>query len=205
MKTAGVLVNQHPSLRKMTPSFSVPTGMSLPDAVPIPNIPYRLPSLNAPRWVPIVTPLSDPEMMQEPKVAPPQETIEEKPKPKPKPLPKPELPPLPTPKPEEPIAPVAPEIVVEQPIIIEIPFIGEIPVPPKEMLVTAGTTAAVAASVSVVAALSATTLINNLRKGFKPLLKFVMKRILKRKNKYTTSWARQRRLERLQHQHKRHT
>lgn len=209
MKRAGALVSQHPSLRKMTPSFNVPTGMSLPDAVPIPNIPYSLPSLNAPRWVPIVTPLSDPEMMQEPKVAPPQETIEEKPKPKPKPLPKPELelepPPLPTPKPEEPITPIAPEIVVEQPIIIEIPFIGEIPVPSKELLVTAGSTAAVAASVSVVAALSATTLINYLMKAFKPLLKFVMKRILKRKNKYTTSWARQRRLERLQHQHKRHT
>ena len=185
----------------MTPSFSVPTGMSLPDAVPIPNIPYRLPSLNAPRWVPIVTPLSDPEMMQEPKVAPPQETIEEKPKPPPKP----ELPPLPTIKPEEPIAPVAPEIVVEQPLIIEIPFIGEIPVPPKELLVTAGTTAAVAASVSVVAALSATTLVNNLMKVFKPLLKFVMKRVLKRNNKYTTSWARQRRLERLQHPRKRNT
>ena len=205
VKTAGVLVNQHPSLRKMTPSFNVPTGMSLPDAVPIPNIPYSLPNLNAPRWVPIVPPLSDPEMMQEPKVAPPQETIEEKPKPKPKPLAKPESPPQPKPKPEETITPVVPEIIAEQPVIIEIPFIGEIPVPPKELLVTAGSTAAVAASVSVVAALSATTLINYLMKAFKPLLKFVMKRILKRNNKYTTSWARQRRLERLQHQHKRHT
>ena len=204
MKTAGVLVNQHPSLRKMTPSFNVPTGMSLPDAVTIPNIPYSLPSLNAPRWVPIVTPLSNPEMMQEPKVAPPQETIEEKPKPKPepKPLPKPEPSPPPTPKPEETITPVAPEIVVEQPIIIEIPFIGEIPVPPAELLVTAGTTAAIAASVSVVVAMSATTVINYLMKLLKPIIKFIMKRILKRKNKYTVNWARMQRSERLLHRRK---
>jgi len=202
VKTAGALVSQHPSLRKMTPSFNVPTGISLPDAVPIPNIPYRLPSLNAPRWVPIVSPLSDPEMMQEPKVAPPQETIEEKPKPRPKPLAKPESLPQPKPKPEETITPVTPEIIVEQPVIIEIPFIGEIPIPPAELLVTAGTTAAIAASVSVAAALSATTLINYLMKAFKPALKFVMKRMLKRNNKYTVSWARQRQLERLQHRRK---
>ena len=189
----------------MIPSFNVPSGVSLPDAIPIPNIPYRLPSFDMPRWTPIVPPLTEQQMMTEPRVPPSQEEIiKEKPKPKPKPQPKPEqsLPSKPPPEKEEPQTLVIPEVIVEETIVIEIPFIGEIPIPPAELLVTAGTTAAIAASVSVVAALSATTLINYLMKAFAPALKFVMKRVLKRNNKYTVSWARQRQTERLQHRRK---
>ena len=97
----GALVKQHRSLRKMIPSFSVPSGVSLPNAVPIPNIPYSLPNFNTPRWVPIVTPLEKPAMMQEPKVAPPQEeVIEEKPATKPQSKPEPQVAPGPQSQPD---------------------------------------------------------------------------------------------------------
>jgi len=199
-KTAGVLVKQHHLSKEMIPSFSVPSSVSLPNATPIPSIPYSFPSFSTPRWVPIPTPLDELEMMQEPRVAPPQEAIEEKPKPSPKPTPQPQ-PALP-PKPGIPVTPVVPEEVIEKPVVIEVPFIGEIPVPPQELLVTAGTTAAIAASVSVVAAMSATTVMNYLMKLSKPIIKFIMKRILKRKNKYTVNWARMQRSERLLHRRK---
>ena len=190
----------------MIPSFRVPSGVSLPDAMPIPSVPYRFPPLGTPRWTPIVKPLPQHQMMEAPNVPQKEEEfIEEKPEPKPKPKPRPTAPV----KEQKPVAPKpvidkqeqvedepAEITAVEIPLTIEVPFIGSVPVPPAELLVTAGTTAAVAASVSVVAALSATTLMNYLLKLFKPLIKFIMKRILKRKNKYTTSWARQRRLDR---------
>ncbi len=194
----------------MIPSFQVPTSVSLPNAMPIPNIPYRLPSFDVPRWTPIVPPLPEHQMMAPPSVAPQsEEATEEKPapqKPEPQPpvfLPLPEIPKPAEVKPEPNVIPQqVVEEVVEEIVVIEIPFVGEIPVPSKEVLITAGSTAAVAASVSVVAALSATTIMDHLVKLFKPLLKFVMKRILKRKNKYTTTWARQRQSERLLHRRK---
>ena len=184
----------------MIPSFQIPTSVSIPDALPIPNIPYQLPSYTMPRWTPIVPPLPEQQMLRAPRAAPIEEKVEEdKPEKKPaqSPVNLPASPPLnlkvPILEPEV-IAPAPIPVKAETPLIIEIPFVGEMLVPSKELLVTSGATAAIAASVSVVAALSATSLVNYLLKVFKPIIKFIMKKILKRNNKYTISWARQRRL-----------
>lgn len=197
--TAGALVKQHHFL-KMIPSFQIPTSVSIPDALPIPNIPYKLPSYSMPRWTPIVPPLPELQMLPVPRTAPIEEKVEEdKPEKKPaqSPVNPPASPPLnlkvPILEPEV-IAPAPIPVEAKTPLIIEIPFVGEMPVPSKELLVTSGATAAIAASVSVVAALSAKSLVNHLLKVFKPIIKFIMKKILKRNNKYTISWARQRRL-----------
>lgn len=192
----------------MIPKFQVPTSVSLPDALPIPNIPYTLPSLEMPRWTPIVTPLPEQQRMEPPVVKPQDEVIEEKPRQERKPTVEPKQEPRTEPVIQPPVTEEAPPpepvvtVETETPLVIELPIIGEIPVPSKELLVNTGLTAAIAASVSVVAALSATTLINYLMKLFKPLMKFILKRILKRKNKYTISWARQRRSEKLLRQRK---
>lgn len=196
-KKAGVLARQHRSIKTMIPSFNIPTSVSLPNATSIPSIPYQLPSFDIPRWVPIVLPLDEPAMMQEPKVAPSEEEVKEEPKEEIKPpvasppvIPIPPLPPIIQ---EQPVIPQTPEVITEQPLSVELPFIGELPVPSTEVLITAGTTAAVAGSVSVVAAVGATASFNYLSKAFQSILKFVFKKILKRKNRHTVTWARRRR------------
>ena len=183
----------------MIPQISLPPNLGMPDSTALPSLPFSYPSFESPRWTPIpprVPVMADPTA---PNVEPQSEAPVPKPVPKPMPKPRPVQQPLPTPEPEpkaeEPVE------VINETVIIELPFVGEIPVPSKELIVTAGSTAAVAASVSVVAALASGSLLKFLMKLFKPIMKFLLKKVLKKNNKFTESWARKRRAERL-HRHK---
>ena len=72
---------------------------------------------------------------------------------------------------------------------ITIPFTDvQIPVPKQEILVTAGTTAAV----SVVATLTATAVFKRTVQVLKPLIQQVVKRVQKGRGKEVPSWSRQR-------------
>tara|TARA_R100001082_G_scaffold308_3_gene200 strand:- start:137 stop:712 length:576 start_codon:yes stop_codon:yes gene_type:complete len=79
--------------------------------------------------------------------------------------------------------------------VIEVPFLGEIPIPRAEILVTATTTAGAAAAASVAATLVASSAFGHIMKVLKPSLKFVFQKLLKKENKFTRSWARQRLME----------
>jgi len=187
----------------MIPQISLPPNMGLPDSTALPSLPFSYPPFEAPRWTPIpprVPVMADPTA---PNVEPQTEAPVPKPVPKPMPKPRPvqQPTPIPTPIPEPELEEKEPAEVINETIIIELPYIGEIPVPSKELIVTAGSTAAVAASVSVVAALASGSLLKFLMKLFKPIMKFLLKKVLKKNNKFTESWARKRRAERL-HRHK---
>lgn len=175
----------------------MPARMALPDSIPIPNIPVKLPSFSLPRWTPVPVPLDEHPLMQEPKTSPKKEETKEEPKPKKLPVPEPQLPPLPAIpeyllKPDPLIPPVIENVkpIKKDVAIIEVPILGEIPLPTRDVLITVSSTAAVAATVSVAATMGGTALLKYLTTAFKPILKFLLKRILKRKQ---PTWARQRR------------
>jgi hypothetical protein len=75
----------------------------------------------------------------------------------------------------------------------------EMPLPSTEVMVTAATTASIAAVVSVTGTLAAKTVFDYLLKLIKPTLKIAVNKLAKARGKPTTTWARQRRQER---QHK---
>ena len=96
-----------------------------------------------------------------------EEMIEEEKKPQQQEKPQAETPPLdarelPIPKPEIP----KPKPEAETPVI-ELPVVGDIPIPPKETVILAGTTA----TASVAAALAGKALLEQLLKVFKPIVK----------------------------------
>lgn len=72
----------------------------------------------------------------------------------------------------------------------------EMPLPSTEVMVTAATTASIAAVVSVTGTLAAKTVFDYLLKLIKPTLKIVVNKLAKARGKPTTSWARQRLQER---------
>ena len=72
----------------------------------------------------------------------------------------------------------------------------EMPLPSTEVMVTATTTASIAAVVSVTGTLAAKTVFDYLLKLIKPTLKIVVNKLAKARGKPTTSWARQRLQER---------
>lgn len=84
-------------------------------------------------------------------------------------------PPIPEPKPE-----------TETPVI-ELPVVGDIPVPPKETVILAGTTA----TASVAAALAGKALLEQLLKVFKPIVKQLFVRGKKLLNKDLTPYEEQ--------------
>ena len=72
----------------------------------------------------------------------------------------------------------------------------EMPLPSTEVMVTAATTASIAAVVSVTGTLAAKTVFDYLLKLIKPALKVAVNKLAKARGKPTTSWARQRLQER---------
>ena len=72
----------------------------------------------------------------------------------------------------------------------------EMPLPSTEVMVTAATTASIAAVVSVTGTLAAKTVFDYLLKLIKPALKVAVNKLAKARGKTTTSWARQRLQER---------
>ena len=72
----------------------------------------------------------------------------------------------------------------------------ELPLPSTEVMVTAGTTASIAAVVSVTGTLAAKTVFDYLLKIIKPALKIAVNKLAKARGKPTSTWARQRLQER---------
>ena len=141
---------------------------SLPVAPEIPKVTLKVPEALIPQYRPLVIPPSD---LERPAgvSAEGEEETEDKPQPKPQ-----------TPK-----IPSFSQEVTE----LTIPFTDiNVPFPKEEILVAAGTTAAV----SVVATLSATAVFKRCVQILKPLLTQVVKKVQRRLGKTPPSWSRQR-------------
>jgi len=171
----------------------------LPKAFQLPAPTLDLPLVNPPRWVPIPPRVRDIAEPDVPQTSTPEEPVEqEQSKPRqlePAPPVAPPVPPTaPPPLPELPEVPteVAPEVNAITVPIIEV----ELPLPTNEVMIVTATTASVAAVASVGGALVAKTFFDYLLKLIKPLLQIILKKIQKLRGKQTTTWARQRQLER---------
>jgi len=151
----------------------VPTPIPAPVDLRVPSHDLKLPNFQPPTWVPIPVYRED-----VPDVAP-TKTKEKEEEPEAKPVP--------------PIK--APSIDIPEGIFntIEVPVVGiEIPIPPQEILVTAGTTASIAAVASVGGTLAATAMFKQVVKILNPVIKTVLKKVAKAKGKTLPTWSRQR-------------
>ena len=141
---------------------------SLPPALEIPRVTLEIPTAEIPRYVPLVVPPSD---LQAPAGVKAEGEAEKEEKPQP--------------KPQKPPIPSFSQEVTE----LTIPFTDiNVPFPKEEILVAAGTTAAV----SVVATLTATAMFKRSVQILKPLLTQVVKRLKKSRGQEVPSWSRQR-------------
>lgn len=162
----------------------------LPNAFQLPQPTLDIPLVNPPRWVPIPSRLEEHPEPNVPNTEPSEEVIEEPVRSQPVvPTPVQQAPPVPSPQ--------LPEIETELPPspanLITIPVIEiDIPLPSNEIMITATTTATIAAVASVGGALVAKTFFDYLLRLIKPLLKIILKKIQKTRGKSTTTWARQR-------------
>ena len=143
------------------PSFNLPSGISLPNAINLPRPILNEPTANLPSYSPMVVaprvlapPQGVPTVAQEELTEQAEKRKEEGKPPKEKPQ--------------------AAEVTR-----IDIPFTDlQFPVPKEEILVTAGTTA----SVSVIATLTVTSLFKQTVKVMKPIIKQIATRIQKKFN-----------------------
>ena len=141
---------------------------SLPPALEIPRVTLEIPTAEIPRYVPLVVPPSD---LQAPEGVKAEGEAEKEEKPQP--------------KPQKPPIPSFSQEVTE----LTIPFTDiNVPFPKEEILVAAGTTAAV----SVVATLSATAVFKRCVQILKPLLPQIVKKVQHRIGKTPLSWSRKR-------------
>ena len=171
----------------------------LPNAFQVPAPTLNVPLVEPPRWVPIPPRIKDIDEPSVPQTSQPSEPVEQEQsnptqlEPAPS-LPSPALPPPPLPLPE---LPEVPTEVEPEGNAITVPIIEvELPLPTNEVMIVTATTATVAAVASVGGALVAKTFFDYLLKLIKPLLKIILKKIQKLRGKQTTTWARQRQLER---------
>ena len=171
----------------------LPPVMPLPGAFEVPPAPLAPPSFEPPRWTPVPIYREDiPALV--PETEPQQQTQEQQAEPQ-----------EPAPPSEEvldlvdemrtftpPIPPYFPEPVVEETMdTVELPGGVEVPVPPKEILVTAVTTAGVAAFVSVGATMAAGRLFEQIVKISKPIFKTIFKKLAAARGKDPgPTWAR---------------
>ena len=140
----------------------------LPEAPAIPRVTLDQPRGSVPSYRPLVVPPSDLR-------PPPGIDAEGEEKKEDKPQPKPQKPPIPS--------------FSQEVTELTIPFTDiNVPFPKEEILVAAGTTAAV----SVVATLTATAMFKRSVQILKPLLTQVVKRFQKSRGKEVPSWSRQR-------------
>jgi len=163
----------------------------LPNAFQLPQPTLDIPLVNPPRWVPIPRRLEEQSEPTAPNTKPSEEEVIEKPvrsqpvaPPPIQQIPFTALPPLPE------VETVIPEATTN---LITIPVIEiDIPLPSNEIMITATTTASIAAVASVGGALVAKTFFDYLLRVIKPLLQIIFKRIQKTRGKSTTTWARER-------------
>jgi len=169
----------------------------LPNAFQLPAPALEMPLVNPPRWSPIPRRLQDIAEPTVPQTETPTEPVEQErdvlPEVEPAIPPPPSSPLLP--QPEIPLTPEPVETTVDNTIIIPLIEV-ELPLPTNEVMIITATTATVAAVASVGGALVAKTFFDYILKAIKPLLKIILKKIQKLRGKKTTTWARQRQLER---------
>ena len=173
----------------------------IPNAFQIPAPTLDVPLVDPPRWVVVPKQLKEYPQPNAPRTKPSKKTKEETSEKQAPPPPSPELPkpppvvfhPLPVLPEQKPgIGQQQPTEVTEQ-NSITIPLIEmELPLPSSEIMITASTTATVAAVASVGGALVAKTVFDNVLQLIKPLLKVVVNKLQKVRGKETTTWARQR-------------
>ena len=141
---------------------------SLPPALEIPRVTLDQPKALIPSYRPLVVPPSD---LQAPAGVKAEGEAEKEEKPQP--------------KPQKPQIPSFSQEVTE----LTIPFTDiNVPFPKEEILVAAGTTAAV----SVVATLTATAVFKRSVQILKPLLTQIVKKVQRGRGKEVPSWSRQR-------------
>jgi len=169
----------------------------LPNAFQLPAPALEIPLVNPPRWSPIPRRLQDIAEPTVPETEAPAEPVEQErdvfPEVEPAIPPPPPVPLLP--QPEIPIPPEPEEATVDNTIIIPLIEV-ELPLPTNEVMIVTATTATVAAVASVGGALIAKSFFDYILKAIKPLLKIILKKMQKLRGKETTTWARQRQLER---------
>ena len=184
------------------PSINFPPPIRLPPPIIAPNDPIDLPTFNIPEWEPV--PIyrdqvpgignvdesdNEDENTEETK-----EETETKPEQAPVKPPAIELPPIPLP-------PLPGEVIPETEMVNEvtIPIINmDVPLPKTEIVVIAVTTAGVAAIASVGGTMIANQVFRQLVKVFKPLIKTILKKLMKTRGKILPSWARERRAQKYQ-------
>ena len=182
-------------------NIKLPPAFELPSALNVPTHRLELPSFNVPKWEPIPVYREDvPGISKE--GAPEPIEKEEEPAVKPKPTESiiPELP-IYIPRDLIPPLPSIPEVIKELPEVINseigtitIPLVDvELPVPSSAILVTAVSTATVAAVASVGGTLAANALFKQLVQVLKPIITAALKKVSKARGKKVDSWARQRR------------
>lgn len=167
----------------MNSPVPIPAPIPLPAPFVVPSVPMELPSFQVPEWEPVPVYREDVPALN-PQTAPEEKEPEDKPQRE-----MPSSPPMPTPPtPELPALPGS-EIMNT----IELPGGYEVPVPPKEIVVTAVTTAGTAAVVSVGATMAAGRVFEQVVKIAKPIIKTVLKKIAKLTGrKPPQTWARAR-------------
>ena len=185
----------------------MPQPIALPEASTIPSMPLAPPVFTTPKWpIPPMVPASVDEI-DTPSVAPQEPTQEQLTDSKPESKndvdsqdpsttestqPVPESSNLETPDIPNNVDPDFQEY-VDQVTTIEIPFINkELPVPKQEIVVTAVSTAAVAATASVAGTMAAKGLFEQLMRIAKPLIKTILKKVFKNNKRFTQTWARRR-------------
>jgi len=184
------------------PSINFPPPIRLPPPIIAPHDPIDLPTFNIPKWEPV--PIyrdqvpgignvdesdNEDENTEETK-----EETETKPEQAPVKPPAIELPPIPLP-------PLPGEVIPETEMVNEvtIPIINmDVPLPKTEIVVIAVTTAGVAAIASVGGTMVANQVFRQLVKVFKPLIKTILKKLMKTRGKVLPSWARERRAQKYQ-------
>ncbi len=183
-------------------NIKLPPAFELPSALNVPTHRLELPSFNVPKWEPIPVYREDVPGISKEGAPEPIEKEEEEPAVKPKPTESiiPELP-IYIPRDLIPPLPSIPEVIKELPEVINseidtitIPLVDvELPVPSSAILVTAVSTATVAAVASVGGTLAATALFKQLVQILKPIITAALKKVAKVRGKKPESWARKRR------------
>jgi len=188
------------------PSINFPPPIRLPPPIIAPRDPIDLPTFNIPGWEPVpiyrdqVPGIGnvDESDNEDKNTEETKEETEEQTETKPEQAPvKPatvELPPIPLP-------PSPGEVIPETEMVNEvtIPIINmDVPLPKTEIVVIAVTTAGVAAIASVGGTMIANQVFRQLVKVFKPLIKTILKKLMKTRGKVLPSWARERRAQKYQ-------
>ena len=194
------------------PSINFPPPVRLPPPIIAPTNPIDLPTFDMPKWEPIpiyrdqvpgIGNVNESDDEDQTKEETKEEETEKQSETKPEQAPiKPPTVELPSfPPINLPVPPSPEEIIPETGMVNEvtIPIINiDVPLPKTEIVVIAVTTAGVAAIASVGGTMVANQTFRQLIKVFKPLIKTILKKLMKMRGKTLPSWSRERRSQKYQ-------